>query len=225
MPQTNNSQKISVKLDLHKAFRLLVSFHSENVNNITTFVEATELGPRARNEVMLNKETAVNNKDIQVLMALLCAAIYSRDEYIEKITQISTDVNVQNNEGKKALMIAVRNDDLNSSDNLIAAGANVNIQNNDGKPALLLAPDWSDGRLLKLLIRAGADVNIRAYNGDTVIRSILRSPMKLTEKLKLAYSAGASVNRVVVDGNFVVRNREKITEILRVMFVAGENID
>ena len=162
--------------------------------------EETRVGPRACDELLLQAGIDVNLKDI-------CT---------ETIIEVKTDVNARNRMGETTLMMVVRHGDENAIANLIAAGADVNIQNNRGETALVLASSWCNSRIFKLFIRAGADVNIR---------SILRSPLKLIEKLKLVYCAGAYVNMVVVDGNFVVRNRDKINDILKVMFVAGENID
>ena len=124
--------------------------------------------------------------------------------YDELLLQAGSDVNLRNR----------------CIETIIRVKTDVNSRSRKGETALMMAVRNGDENLI-----AGADVNIRAYNGDTVIRSILRPPLKLVDNLKLVYYAGTRVNMVVVGGNFVVRNRDKIYEILKLMFVAGENID
>ena len=146
-------------------------------------------------------------------------------DYINTLTAAGDDVNYQNTDGTTALMRAVQTGHYGSIQILIAAGADVNIKNKFGETALLMAPYWCESKIYELLIQAGADVNIIARNGDTVMRRILRSPWKTIEKLKMVYSAGANVNMINVDGVIVIKDRMVKMEILKLLFVAGENID
>ena len=187
-------------------------------NGYSIIVEAAGLNQSECQEILFQEGADVNLMDKQHTR-------YTCNECVEVILEAGARVNIQYDYGDTALMCAVCKGHGEYVETLIAAGADVNIQNKDGKTALLVAPYWCDSKIFDLLIRAGADVNITARDGDTVMRRISRSPWMIVEKLKLVYSARANVNMINVDGVNVVRERKKIIEILKLLYVAGENID
>ena len=198
-------------------------------------------------EVILEAGAHVNIRDYYGDTALMWAVSKGHDEYVETLIAAGADVNIHNHYGDTALMCAVCKDHGKYVETLIAAGADVNIHNYYGDTALMCAVCKGHGEYVDTLIAAGADVNIQrtkmerklflwhrifdlqihagtdvnntSRNGYTVMRRILRSPWMIVEQLKLVYSAGAYVNMINVDGVNVVRERKKITEILKLLFV------
>ena len=96
----------------------------------------------------------------------------------------------------------------------------MNIQSKKGYTALLCTRGWYSHESLKMLITAGADVNICAHGGYSIIRKVLET----TESLRRVYAAGAHVNMVDINIKTAEYNSQR-SEILKLLFAAGENID
>ena len=135
-------------------------------------------------------------------------------------------MNTQTEYGWTALMSAVRNNHVESADILVQSGADVNVQKKDGSTALLLLqPGYQHQvKLFKILISTGADVNINDNTGKSVMQNVLRYFRKTIENVKLLYAAGANVNMVDINTDTAALHGER-SEILKLMFAAGENID
>lgn len=105
--------------------------------------------------------------------------------------------NMQNNEGKTALMYGLRDDALESSEALIENGANINLQDNYGNTALIRAVHGSY-KIIHWLIDKGADVNIRNNKGDSALIEASGYPSENYENLyKICIeltAAGAHIN-------------------------------
>lgn len=78
----------------------------------------------------------------------------------------NVDMNVQNNEGKTALMIALerRNDEIGKA--LIEHGANLHLIDRKGITALILAIQYSlDSKLIEMIIEKNVDMDFQdAYD-------------------------------------------------------------
>ena len=100
----------------------------------------------------------------------------------------------------------------------------MNMQDKNGNTALLdLSVSYSDSsKYLEMLTSAGCDVNIGNNNGHSVINKVIRYSYNIIKNLKLLYAAGANVNRVDINGHTPAHHR---SEILPMMFAAGENIE
>ena len=78
------------------------------------------------------------------------------------------DLNLKNNEGQTALMMAVDRDNLEIARTLVEAGADVNAADNDGNTVLHQAA--IDGQeFVKYLVGKGANVNAINGKGKTAI--------------------------------------------------------
>ncbi len=71
-------------------------------------------------------------------------------------------MNMQNNDGLSALMIASENGHSNVIKVLIEKGAQVNMQNNDGLSALMIASENGHSNVVKVLIEKGAQLSEHA---------------------------------------------------------------
>ncbi|CAH1791323.1 unnamed protein product, partial [Owenia fusiformis] len=115
--------------------------------------------------------------------AAAAASRYSSGvECLKLLIESGIDVNVQNNNGDNALIVAA--DAAASWDSygveclklLIESGIDVNVKNNNGDNALIVAAAaaaasrYSSGvECLKLLIESGIDVNVQNNNGDNAL--------------------------------------------------------
>src|SRR5262245_38851695 len=85
---------------------------------------------------------------------------------LRTLLQGHPDVNAPQADGTTALHWAVYQDDLETADLLIRAGANPKATNREGASVLSLACINGNGAMIAKLLKAGADVNERLPNGE-----------------------------------------------------------
>ena len=111
----------------------------------------------------MKEEIAVNEQLLQA------AARKDTDAAAQSIAD-GADINIQDDEGRTALMLATYNQDVRMAKVLIDAGANVNIQDDILNSPFLYAGAEGYLDLLKLTIDAGADPKItNRYGGSALI--------------------------------------------------------
>ena len=95
-------------------------------------------------------------------------------------------------DGATAIHWAVYNDDLETADLLIRAGANVKIANRDGITPLAMACLYGNAPMIDRLLKAGADAKAKGPNGETTLMLAARNGT--ADGIKLLLAAGADVN-------------------------------
>ena len=85
------------------------------------------------------------------------------------LIKVGVDVNIQDQKGWTALMIASHNGHVKVTELLIREGANVNVQSNVGDTALILATKQNKTDCVQKLLEFGANVNIQGENGRTAL--------------------------------------------------------
>src|SRR6187401_535891 len=88
------------------------------------------------------------------------AAMRGKKDALRSLIQQKADVNLPQIDGTTALMWAVRQDDLESADLLLKAGAKVKATNRDGATPLQLAALNGNAAMIGSLLKAGADPNV-----------------------------------------------------------------
>ena len=134
------------------------------------------------------------------------------------------DVNITNENGKTALMVAVRRAAVDSESKelvelLIAHGANINAADESGYTALMFAAEHNIGKeIAKFLVERGADVNAKTKRGLTalILASDDRHKLDLVEFL---LTHGADVNAAMDDGRTAImiaasRSNKEMLELL-----------
>ena len=104
---------------------------------------------------------------------LLQAVKNNHRDSVLKLIQVGMDLNVQDENGITALMIACENSHVQITVDLMKAGANLNIQAYNGNTALIYATKEMSVQLVKELISFGASVNIQGENGETALMHAL----------------------------------------------------
>ena len=97
---------------------------------------------------------------------------------IEKATELvkrGVDVNVQNDNGMTALMIASEAGHVEIIEELLEVGADVNIQNSVGDTALILATIKGQSDSLGALLKFRADTSIQGKDGFTALMHAAKS--------------------------------------------------
>jgi ankyrin repeat protein len=112
---------------------------------------------------------------------------------VRSLIQRKVDVNAPQVDGTTALHWAVRADDLELADLLIAAGANVSAASREGVTALQLAAINGSAPMLQKLLKAGADPNAPLDQfGDTALMMASRTGKPDAHRVLL--ETGAKVN-------------------------------
>jgi ankyrin len=112
---------------------------------------------------------------------------------VRALIQRKADVNAPQVDGTTALHWAVRADDVETVDLLLAAGASVTAANRDGVTALQLAAINGSATMLQRLLKAGADPNASLDQfGDTALMMAARTGK--AEALRVLLETGARVN-------------------------------
>jgi uncharacterized protein len=102
------------------------------------------------------------------------------------------DMNAPDADGTTPLAWAVYNDDLQSAQRLLRAGANPNAANRYGVTPLSLAATNRNAALAKALLDAGADANAKLPDSTTLLMSAARTGNP--EIVRLLIEHGADVN-------------------------------
>jgi uncharacterized protein len=102
------------------------------------------------------------------------------------------DVNEPELDGTTALDWAVRMDDLDLADRLLAAGARVDVANRYGITPLYLACSNGSAPMIEKLLKAGADANSVWTEGETPLMTVARSGS--VDAAKALLDHGAQIN-------------------------------
>ena len=139
---------------------------------------------------------------------------------------------------KKALMDAIKNEDISAVSQLLSKGVDPNCELilSDGSrtsPLFYSIVDWSNDEIAKLLIDAGADVNYRSINGalefPVLHAAISESNVGIVERL-LSKGADPNCERVLADGSRYSPLLDSITEwpndeITKLLIGAGADVN
>jgi len=141
-------------------------------------------------------------------------------EYVELCPHV---LNIVNTAGWTALMIAVRNSHLHSTEStvelLIELSANINYQTADGWTALMMAAKHSNcdstERTVELLIGAGADLNLWTDMGKTAlgIAAGLCRRTSTERTVKILLESGADPNVMINDNKTALVYASTLTNI------------
>ncbi len=110
---------------------------------------------------------------------------------IRTLLQQRVDVNAPQIDGMTALHWATYQDDVETEELLVRAGANVNAANRYGVTPLSLACTNGNGAIVELLLKAGADPNTALPGGETPLMTAAR--VGALGPVKALLSSGADV--------------------------------
>jgi ankyrin repeat protein len=111
---------------------------------------------------------------------------------VRQLLRERVDVNAADADGSTALHWAVWSDGLETTDELIGAGANVAAANAFGITPIYIAAENGNVALVRKLLEAGADANTADRTGDTVLMAAVRAGK--VDAVQLLLERGANVN-------------------------------
>jgi ankyrin repeat protein len=131
---------------------------------------------------------------------LLSLAVAQRHlDMVEILISRGANLDMQDNAGHTALIIASYIGRTDIVERLISAGADLNMQDNAGNTALILASDRGCTDIVERLISAGADLNKQnSNNGTALVIAITQNKIDIAKEL---ISAGADLNMQERHGN------------------------
>jgi ankyrin repeat protein len=131
---------------------------------------------------------------LQADTRLADAAMAQEHEAVRSLLKQKVDVNAPQPDGTTALHWAVRQDDLETANLLIRAGANVKAANRFGATPLSLAATNGNAAMIEKLLKAGEDANaVVSETGDTVLMLAARTGKP--EAVATLLNHGADVNK------------------------------
>ena len=136
---------------------------------------------------------------LQADSRLADAAMAPNPEAVRSLLKQKVDVNAPQPDGTTALHWAVREDDLETADLLIRAGANVKAANRFGATPLSLAATNGNAAMIEKLLKAGEDANaVVSESGDTVLMLAARTGKP--DAVAMLLNHGADVNKTNATG-------------------------
>jgi uncharacterized protein len=146
---------------------------------------------------------------------------------VRALIQRKADVNAPQVDGTTALHWAVRGDDLELAEMLIANGANVTAANREGVTALQLASINGSAPMLQKLLKAGADPNTPLDQfQDTALMMAARTGK--TDAVRVLLETGAKVNVAESWGGttpLMWAAAERHAEAVKVLIDAGADVN
>ena len=115
----------------------------------------------------------------------------STQEIIDAINS-RVDVNVKNEDGNTALILAAYKGNAEVINALIKAGADVNAKNKNNDTALTLAAWKSNAEAVNALVKAGEDINVKNKDSNTALT--LAAWEGNAEAINALVKAGADIN-------------------------------
>ena len=160
---------------------------------------------------LLKNKKLLNHKTTNGTTPLMIACKHSSVKSIQVLLTAGADVNMQDNDGFTALMMASINcNEMSSMEcvrELLQAGADVNLQTENGWTALMMVSKYcnedSSMECVRELLQAGADVNLQTENGWTALMLACCSCNDTSnmECVRELLQAGADVNVQNKDGH------------------------
>lgn len=98
--------------------------------------------------------------------------IIAGNQRVENVDAFITDINIRNNDGDTALMVAIQNGYIDLANHLLHIGARANITNNAGKDAIKIALQTGHPyamELIKKYTTLSIDLNGKDKNGRTAL--------------------------------------------------------
>ncbi len=101
--------------------------------------------------------------------ALIFAVQFRHPDTVTMLLDAGMNVNVQDEDGKTAVMRAAKNSDKTMLPLLLSYGADVNLVDNNGMTALMVAAQRANVDNIKALLAAGADSSVKNNAGQTAV--------------------------------------------------------
>lgn len=187
--------------------------------------------PIIRMLLAANARKTINAQDNRGNTALIRSIKYSGSsaEVVNHLIRYGANLNVANNEGHTALMIAGWRKSTTQAKTLIEEKASINLKDKKGMTALMYACQGFSTDVCALLVQAGARINDRDDKGWTAL--MYASPRYYndsgSEVVKFLIGVGADVNAVGNEGEtaLILAARHHDESAIAYLLKAGADIN
>ena len=212
----------------HQQIVQLLVDHGANINipdknGVTPLEHARARGFRVIEQILLAAEQARGEQVIR-------AAEQGDTESVTKLLAQGASVEMQDENGRTALIIAAYQNNLPIANVLIQMGADVNKQDNTQQSAYLIATSEGYLELLKVTLQAGADVHSKdSYNGTGLIRAADRGHVEIIQELLKTDIEIDHINNLgwtaLLEAIILGDGGPRHTEVVRLLVEAGADVN
>lgn len=130
-------------------------------------------------------------------------------DYVKRLLDKGADVNVRDEDGNTALIIAISFGNSDVAEMLLKKGADVNAKNKSGETALMAATStyFYNPSLVIMILDGGADINARAEDGVTALMLAVRN--NHVDAVKSLLTKGADISLEDDNGDTALASAEK----------------
>ena len=212
----------------HQQIVQLLVAHGANIdipdkNGITPLEHARARGFREIEQILLATEQTRGRQ-------LIRAAEQGDIESVTQLLAQGASVDMEDENGKTALIAAAYRNNLPIAELLIQAGADVNRQDNTQQSAYLIATSEGYLELLRSTLQAGADVHSTdSYNGTGLIRAADRGHVEIIQELLKTDMEIDHINNLgwtaLLEAIILGDGGSQHTEVVRLLVGAGANVN
>jgi ankyrin repeat protein len=163
--------------------------------------------------------------DLYYSLKIINAVEKGNKKEILKLLKAGVDVNIKDEDGYTALILASYNGHTETVKILLESGADVNIKDEDGYTALITASSQGHAETVKLLLESGADVNAENKESFTALMYASLNGHIGTVKLLLEAGADANVKNEYGETALDIAESRGHTETVKLLLEAGAEID
>ena len=174
---------------------------------------------------LLLKEGVDLDTEVNGMYPITSAVISGHIMIVRTLLNHGAKVNVKDQRGDSALLVACHKGDLELVELLIERGADVNLKNNNGWTALIRASQLGHTEIVEFLIKHGAEVNIESIQKECPLHRATYG--EHTETVKSLLDHGASIDVQNSHGVSPLHCASAVghTEIVRVLLDRGATVN
>ena len=192
-------------------------------NGVSPLEHARGRGFREIEQILLAAELS---RGLQLIRAAEGGDLESVLQLIEQVASVE----VQDENGRTALIAAAYQNNLPIAEVLIRVGADVNKQDNTKQSAYLISTSEGFLELLRLTLQAGADVHSTdSYNGTGLIRAADRGHVEIIQELLKTDIRIDHINNLgwtaLLEAIILGDGGSRHTEVVRLLVEAGANVN
>jgi ankyrin repeat protein len=212
----------------HQQIVQLLLDHGANItiadqNGVTPLEHARARGFQEIEQILLAAE---QSRGLQLIRAAEGGDV----ESVRRLLGQGASVEVQDEQGKTALIAAAYQNNLPIARDLIRVGADVNRQDNTQQSAYLISTSEGYLELLTLTLQAGADVHSTdSYNGTGLIRAADRGHVEIIRELLKTDIRIDHINNLgwtaLLESILLGDGGARHTEVVRLLVEAGANVN
>ncbi len=166
-----------------------------------------------------------NKPQAEKIFLELCSSDYSDIDAVKAFVTLGIDINIKNDKGIPALMLASQGGRTEVVKLLLDKGAKVNVADNNGDTALIFASRGGNKEIVELLLDRGVDINAVDNNGYTALNWAFKQGHKEIERLLYRLLLDRQQEKLIDDAALVKASQEGRTEEVKLLLDKGVDVN